>query len=97
MTEQLIGSHTLCLRSGRPQLNTADSTTTPQLNTGVRHYPEQDSKRMKCVVCNTKQLKTGEDIRHESRIKCSYCQVFLCIHKGRDCFKKYHTVTEYWL
>ena len=27
-------------------------------------------------MCNTKQLKTGKDIRQESHIKCSYCQVF---------------------
>ena len=29
VAEQLIESHTLCLRSGRPKLNTTDSTTTP--------------------------------------------------------------------
>ena len=98
VAEQFIGSHTLSLRSGRPsRLDTADSTTTPRLDTSLRHYPIQDSKKMKCVVCNTKRLKTGVDIRHESRIKCSYCGVFLCMHKDRDCFQKYHTVNEYWI
>ena len=44
VAEQLIGSHTLHLRSGHPLLDTADSTT-PQLDTSLQQYPEKDSKK----------------------------------------------------
>ena len=94
LAEQLIGLHTLRHQSGRP--SRLDSTTPPRLNANLGHYPVQDIKKMKCVVCNTKRLKTGTDIRHESRIKCSHCEVLLCIHKDRDCFRKYHTANDYW-
>ena len=40
VAEQLIGSHTLRLQSGRPsRLDTADSTKTPRLDTSLWHYP----------------------------------------------------------
>ena len=94
VAEQLIGSHSLRHRSSHtPQ---TDSTTPQRLDHTLGHYPIQDIKKMKCVVCSTKRLKTGTDIRHESRIKCAQCEVFLCIHQDRDCFKKYHTEVEFW-
>ena len=94
VAEQLIGTHRLRHRS--THASTHDSTTPQRLDPNLGHYPVQDTKKVRCVVCNIKRLKTGTDIRHESHIKCSHCEVFLCIHQDRDCFKKYHTDIEYW-
>ena len=45
-----------------------------QYNTSTWHQsttiPWKRQQKMKCVVCNTKRIKTGVDRRHECRIKC---------------------------
>ena len=47
-----------------------------------------------CVVCqailNRQNLPTLGS-RHETRVQCEHCGVYLCVASTRDCFKKYHT------
>ena len=33
--------------------------------------------------------------RHETRVQCEHCGVYLCIANIRDCFKKYNTQSVY--
>ena len=47
----------------------------------ISHLPEYSEKRLRCKLC----------IQGQSRIKCSKCNVGLCITKEKDCFIKYHT------
>ena len=50
------------------------------------------------VVCqailNRKNLPTLGN-RHETRVQCEHCGVYLCIASTWDCFKKYHTQLDY--
>ena len=53
-------------------------------NVGI-HWVVHDPKRGRCEVCSKKKV--------ESRpfLKCSACNVYLCIDKKRNCFSKYDT------
>ena len=50
----------------------------------VVHWSDYDKKRGRCEVC-------AKD-KQESRphIKCSACDVFLCLNKKKNCFTKFH-------
>jgi hypothetical protein len=51
-------------------------------NCGNAHWPVKNEKRGRCKQC------TKNKRRHEVFIKCSQCDVFLCV--DNDCFKKWH-------
>ena len=40
----------------------------------------------------------GGNVPHAAKttFKCSECDVYLCILKEQNCFKKYHTQVEFW-
>ena len=89
VANQLIGPYHFRLRAGGQR--SADSDT--RLNPTLGHWPIQDTKKLECTVCTTTREKrnlTRKDLRHETRIKCSYCKVHLCINNDRNCFKLYH-------
>ena len=71
-----------------------------RLNVQLGHWPIRVETKLECIVCATKRNKlnlTRQEMRHESRIKCSKCNVHLCIEENRECFTKYHTSIQYWL
>ena len=96
LATQLVGSFTSRKRKGRPNLS-IDANLDP-LNHSLGHFPVTAMRRY-CVVCSRvrKHRKLPpKDYRHESTIACSHCNVALCVHTDRGCFRKYHTLMEYW-
>ena len=97
VANQLIGSFHFRQRAGRPP--SSEHRTEQRLNRQLDHWPIQETSKRECVVCSTKRAKqhlTRSQLWHESRFKCCYCNVHLCISTDRDCFKSYHTKVEYW-
>ena len=82
LAEELIGSFRSRKRSGRRR-----SADCERLKTELGHWPVQVRKKLECVVCNTKRSKlklARSQYRHESRLKCSQCNVHLCIDQERN-------------
>lgn len=64
----------------RPNHYTGRATVSNEIrydNTG--HWVTVDLKRKRCKLC---QLKTD--------LRCSKCQVMLCVNKNRNCFYQFH-------
>ena len=94
LATQLIGGFSSRKRQGRRQ-----SDQSMQQERPLGHFPVQASKKLECIVCRTKRQKeqlSRRELRHESIIKCSHCDIHLCVHKDRQCFTKYHTLVRYW-
>ena len=49
-----------------------------------RHMPVSNGKQDRCKLCASKHQ------RHTSTIKCSTCDLALCINSARNCFREYH-------
>lgn len=49
------------------------------------HLPEVECKRKRCKFCQ-QQLKK----ENRTSIRCSTCDVYLCLTTDRNCFKEYH-------
>ena len=84
---------------GRKRAGRRRSSETERLKVELGHWPIQVSDKRECVACNIKRAKqklSRSQLRHETRIKCSYCDIHLCIDKERNCFQKYHTLVCYW-
>ena len=90
-----MGGFTSRQRMDRPR--TANNNLRCLTNTHT-HWPVFVNKKSNCVVCReTIRVKNLPTIgnRHESKITCEACEVYLCIAKDRDCFKRYHTLVDY--
>ncbi len=99
LAEDLIGSFSSRpLAMGRPR--SVGHQQVLRLDTSKNHLPDIDSGVHQCVVCckirDVRKL-TRSQMRHETKVKCSVCDVNLCLTSGRNCFKKYHTFVNYWL
>ena len=93
LAEELIGGFTSRKRAGRPR--SGDHLDCQRLTPDIGHWPQYCEKIRDCVVCSKKKAKFGSP-RHETHMKCSHCDVHLCVNRCRDCFQKYHTLVEYW-
>ena len=86
LAEELIGS--FCSRQrvgGHPR--SAEHLLLDRLN----------SKKGNCYVCMASIRSQGLPTvgnRHESRIQCEHCRVYLCITAERNCLKNYHTLVN---
>ena len=91
----LIGTFQGRQRIGRPR--SSDHANSDRL-LPLGHWPKYVEKKGNCVVCQQimkrKKLPSKKN-RHESRIQCEQYLVYLCVAKGRDCYKKYHTQSNY--
>ena len=68
-------------------------------NVALGHWPTKVENKRDCIVCMKKHTRLNlprAEVRHQTRNKCSHCDVYLCIEKDRNCFAKYHTKLEYW-
>jgi len=95
VAHQLIGSGRYREKAGRPP--SGDHAPESRLDKDLGHWPVQQSEKQRCIVCTTKRAKLNLDIRHETRLVCSKCNVHLCVDEERQCFKQYHTKEKYWL
>ena len=71
-----------------------------RLKIHLGHWPILVEDKRDCIVCRDTSNRWNlprKEGRHQTRNKCSYCNVYLCIDKERDCFTKYHTVMHYTL
>ena len=97
LAESLIGSFSSRKRVGRQR--SEEHLAEDRLNKALDHWPENAGARRLCVVCSKHgqvHHLTRLECRHESNFRCSHCKVHLCIHKERECFKKYHTLVQFW-
>ena len=61
------------------------------------YWPTRVGRKGNCAVClavNRRGLPSVGNC-HESRIQCEYCNIYLCVASGRNCFKKYHTLVDF--
>ena len=68
------------------------------LNWTLGNWPKYVKCKSDCVVCATRIVKKKlprAGNRHESRIRCSHCKVYLSVGPSRNCFKKYLTCINY--
>ena len=98
LAEELIGSFTSRqLPAGRPR--SVNHQQTLRLDPSKGHLPVLADSQRQCVVCNkvgeVRQLRRTE-FRHETKVKCSVCDVNLCLIAARNCFFKYHSYVRYW-
>ena len=94
LAEQLIETFRSQKRAGRRR-----STESDRLKSQLGHLPIQVANKLECVVCNTRRARlklTRSQLCHETRFKCTHCNVHLCIDQNRQCFQKYHTLVCYW-
>ena len=49
---------------------------------GIDHLPLWEEKRQRCAMCPGPAAF--------SYVKCQKCQVWLCLNKDRNCFRKFH-------
>ena len=97
LAEELVGSFRGRRHIGRPR--SLESQRLERLDTSLGHWPVVVQEKRVCVVCSKVREKRGltrNQYRHESRVTCSVCKVHLCVTSERDCFKKYHTLDNYW-
>lgn len=48
----------------------------------VGHWPEYSQNRKRCKEC----------IKYYSRMRCSKCNVALCLNRDRNCYKVFHVI-----
>ena len=95
LAAQLIGTFSGRARVGRPR---SQSPVDVRLDQTKQHLPIEKEKHIECVVCIKVRSSLGgsrSSLRHESQIRCSTCNVALCLNKKRNCFLKYHTEPYY--
>ena len=69
-----------------------------RLNLNLGHWPTHVGRKGNCTVClavNRRRGLPSVGNRHESRIQCEYCNIYLCVASGRNCLKKYHTLVDF--
>ena len=94
-TEELIGSFTSRQRAVGPP-RSLEHQQILMLDSTQSHLPIIDRPSRKCVVCNkVREVRklTLSEYCHETNIKCTVCDVNLCV---TNCFVKYHTTVRYW-
>ena len=96
LAKKLIGSFCSRQRVGG-RARSAEHLLLDRLNSNLGHWPVHVSKKGNCYVCMASIRSQGLPTvgnRHESRIQCEHCRVYLCITAERNCFKKYHTLVK---
>ena len=73
-------------------------TKDPLLNVGCNFPVKGEGKNHQCVVCLEKLHGDGDNVPNSAKttFKCTECDVYLCILKEHNCFKKYQTQVEFW-
>ena len=61
-----------------------------RLTTSLNHIAVHTAGKGRCKRCLAKGRRQKKEIRHETRIKCIACDVYLCCNHARNCFREYH-------
>ena len=94
--QQLIGCYSCRSLPGRPRSDI--HTTSQHLQINHKHWPILTNKKNNCVVCAGKKIRKKLPARgnhHETRIKCKFCNTYLCVATDRNCFEDNHTKVNY--
>ena len=93
LAEQLVGGKSFRRKPGTPSVSREE-----RLNTSLGHLSEVVSTPLQFVVCSEvgiQQKLPRSEYRHRISIMCSYCRVYLCVHKSRNYFFKCHKFHNY--
>lgn len=82
LAHELIGDY-----SGKKHVGRRIVTDSLRRNRSLTHLPLSVAEVKQCALCNRRRQ------RHETHIKCTACQVHLCIQQQRNCFHDYHTLS----
>nr|XP_039255711.1 piggyBac transposable element-derived protein 4-like [Styela clava] len=79
--------------------NTVSLSLARLQNAGI-HHPVCIEIHRTCLVCSKKNqmAAVNEKVKWTSRttVRCSECNVHLCVRNGKACFRDWHTKVEYW-
>ena len=90
LAAQLIGSFCGISRVGRP---CSQSPVDVRFDQNRQHLPIRADKHIECVVCNKVRHSCGasrSSLRHESQVRCSSCNVALCLNKKCNCYSNWN-------
>lgn len=98
IAQQLIAGQSFRARIGRRISQPLSEVDALRLN-GQFHPLEFTDSRLDCVVCAKVVQAQGlhRYERSKSGVKCTVCNVALCVNKQRSCWNMWHTRVEYWL
>lgn len=98
IARQLIAGQSFRVRIGRRISQPLSEVDALRLN-GQFHPLEFTDSRLDCVVCAKVVQAQGlhRYKRSKSGVKCTVCNVALCVNKQRSCWNMWHTRVEYWL
>ena len=98
IARQLIAGKSFHARIGRRISQPLSEVGALRLN-GQFHPLEFTDSRLDCVVCAKVVQAQGlhRNERSKSGVKCTVCNVALCVNKQRSCWNMWHTRVEYWL
>ena len=51
----------------------------------VDHRPDFASSRVHCALCSSKEVE------NRTYVRCTSCNIALCLQKDHNCFQQYHT------
>ena len=95
IAEQLLYGYSSRKKAGHPRSSEYNNLT--RLNIELGHWPIKVEEKKDCKLCairGNKQNLPRSEWRHQSRVKCSACDVHLCLENERHCFMEYHTEIE---
>nr|XP_039255702.1 piggyBac transposable element-derived protein 4-like [Styela clava] len=91
----LIGNH----RAPRNTPTTVSISLARLQDAGI-HHPVSTEEQRVCLVCSKKDqlapVHRKSTTVSRTTVRCSECNVHLCVRNGRTCFRDWHTKVEYW-
>ena len=78
------------VRSKRPRFNGTGDWTEERLKDGP-HWPQHNDKQARCRVCFDLAKAPNKSNCSRTSWSCSLCNVPLCIKRGKDCYRIWHT------
>ena len=91
--EMNLESVTLTSENERPVYVTRGTSAAPQSRLSLKpHLPTYESVARRCYVCRYRcRLDSSKETSHRSHLKCTECNVYLCLSGKRNCYATFHS------